>query len=75
MPHQDLFVGSVAVILGLSLLAGAVFDGRWLMQLAKPQWLAGSLGKGRARVAIGLVGAALIGIGVSIWSGWRVNWG
>ena len=75
MPLQDLFVGSVAMIIGLLLLAGAVLDGQWLMQLTKPRLLSESLGKRGTRIVVGLIGAGLIAIGISIAAGWRMNWG
>lgn len=75
MPLQDLFVGSVAVIFGLLLLGGAALDGAWLMRLTKPRMLSESLGKTATRAILGLIGAGLIAIGISIALGWRVNWG
>ncbi len=74
MAVQDLFVGAVAGIFGLVLITAAVFDGQWLMQLAHPRMLAESLGKTGARILIGLMGLALIALGVAVASGWRVHW-
>lgn len=75
MQPLDLLVGTVAVVLGLGIAAGAIFDGPWLMGLAKPRMLAGALGKPAARVVLGLVGLACSALGVAIAAGWRVNWG
>ena len=74
MAVQDLFVGAVAGMFGLALIAAAAFDSQWLMQLAHPRMLAESLGKTGARILIGLLGLALIALGAAVASGWRVHW-
>ena len=71
---QNVVVGFVAAGLGMLLLAGAAFDGPWLMRLARPRMLAATLGKPAARVVLGLIGAGLIALGAAVALGWRVNW-
>ncbi|HEX5106779.1 MAG TPA: Imm17 family immunity protein [Pirellulaceae bacterium] len=74
MPIQDIFVGVVTMVLGLALMAGAVLDGAWLMQLARPRFLATAFGKTAARLTLALIGAGLIALGTAVALGWRVDW-
>lgn len=75
MQPLDVFVGAVAALFGLLLLAGAILDGPWLMSLAKPRLLADAIGKPAVRVLLAIVGIGLIVLGVAVARGWRVNWG
>jgi hypothetical protein len=61
--------------LGLFLAGGAMLDAPWLMHLAKPRRLADWIGKPAARLVLALLGIGLIGLGIALGSGWRVNWG
>ena len=75
MAPQDIVVGVVSVGLVLLLIAGAVLDGPWLMQLTRPRMLASALGRPAARLVLGLIGFALVALGIAIALGWRVHWG
>ena len=69
----DVFVGSVAVVLGV--LAVAAAAGNWdrCYQFAKIRWLESMAGRGVARAAYAAVGVALILLGVAIALGFGPN--
>jgi len=75
MQPLDILVGTVAIVFGLFLIAGATLDGPWLMSLAKPRLLADAIGKPAARVLLAVIGVGLIVLGIVVARGWRVNWG
>ncbi|MCI0358717.1 MAG: hypothetical protein L0211_09570 [Planctomycetaceae bacterium] len=75
MQPLDILVGTVAIIFGLFLMAGAALDAPWLMTLAKPRMLADSIGKPAARLVFAALGIGLIVLGIAIARGWRVDWG
>jgi hypothetical protein len=74
MQAHDLLVGGLAAIVGLVLIAGAIVNGSWLLSLPKFRRLSESIGKTAARVVIALLGVAVIAIGITIASGWRMTW-
>jgi hypothetical protein len=74
MPLQDLFVGALAAMIGVVLIAGALRDSVWLMSLAKSRLLAERLGKMATRWTLAAVGLVLIVMGGLIASGWRIHW-
>jgi hypothetical protein len=74
MQLHDAVVGAVSAAFGLFLLAGALLDGRWLMELRRPQMLTATAGKPAARALLALLGLALIALGGLIASGWRMHW-
>ena len=67
-------VASLAALLGLVLIAGALLDGPWLMQLPKAQRLTELLGRRASRIVLALLGIALIALAGVIASGWRMQW-
>lgn len=71
---HDLFVGVVAIVVGVLLIAGAAVENPTLMALAKARRLNEALGKTAARWIIASIGGASIVIGVLIASGWRIHW-
>jgi hypothetical protein len=75
MQLHDVVVGAVSSALGLFLLLGSIANSRWLMSLRRPSMLAESIGPRAARAVLGLIGAAMIAIGIAVALGWRVNWG
>lgn len=75
MQLLDVVVGAVSAALGLFLLVGAIVNSRWLMSLRRPRMLAESIGPSAARAILGLVGAAIVALGIAVALGWRVNWG
>jgi hypothetical protein len=74
MPIQDLFVGAVALALGIAIIAGSAMEADWLMQRRLARLLVERLGQRTARIVLGVVGAALIALGALVASGWRVDW-
>lgn len=75
MQLHDVVVGAVSSALGLFLLLGALLNSRWLMSLRRPSMLTESIGQPAARAVLGLVGVAMIALGIAVALGWRVNWG
>jgi hypothetical protein len=74
MQIQDIFVGTVASVVGLVLISGAAVEWHWLMQRPAAQLLTSALGKSVARVVLSAVGVALIAMGLIVALGWRMNW-
>jgi len=75
MQLLDVLVGVVAILFGLILTCGAALDAPWLMALAKPRLLAGSIGKPATRLLLAAIGIGLIVLGIAVARGWRVQWG
>lgn len=75
MQRLDLLVGAISVLFGLFLACGAALDAPWLMALAKPRLLAGSIGKPATRLLLAAIGIGLIVLGIAVARGWRVQWG
>lgn len=68
IPH-NLFIGSVALVLGASALGASLANYGGLFQLAKVRMLEESLGRNGARLACGLLGCGLIILGGLIVTG------
>lgn len=68
IPH-NLLIGSVAVIFGASALGASLADYNGLFRLAKMRMLEESIGRGKARLACGLLGCGLIVVGSLILTG------
>lgn len=68
IPHQ-LFIGSVALILGTLALAASLANHSGLFQLAKMRMLEETVGRSGARLACGLLGCGLIVVGGLIVTG------
>jgi small neutral amino acid transporter SnatA (MarC family) len=69
--HEDAFVGTVAVALGLFLLTCAVTNWPWYYSFRSAQWLRRWLGRRGARVFHALLGLGLIALGIAIARGFR----
>jgi small neutral amino acid transporter SnatA (MarC family) len=69
--HEDLFVGLVAVTLGVGLLTAAAINWSWYYSLRSARWLESHLTRTGARVCHGLLGLGLVALGVLIAVGWR----
>lgn len=69
MISPDVFVGCVAVGVGLFVTSAAVFNWEWYYQLQKARWIESLCGRGGARVFFGLLGAGLIVLGLTIATG------
>ncbi len=72
--HEDGFVGLTAITVGASLVAAAAGNAPWFYSLRSARWLESHLTRTGARVFHGLLGLALIGLGVLIAAGWRWPW-
>jgi predicted sugar kinase len=68
IPHQ-LFIGSVAMVLGALALGASLANYNGLFQLAKMRMLEETVGRGGARLACGLLGCGLIVVGGLIVTG------
>jgi hypothetical protein len=68
IPH-NLLIGSVALIFGVLALGASLANYNGLFQLAKMRMLEESIGRGKARVACGLLGCLLIVVGGLILTG------
>ena len=74
MPIQDAFVGGVAAILGIAIILGAAGRRTWLLERRGARSLVAALGQSAARVVLGLIGIALVMLGILIALGWRHHW-
>jgi hypothetical protein len=70
----DWFVGGVAIAIGLVALVAALRNDQRAFALPKLFWLDQKLGRGRARLVMALIGAALIALGTLIALGYSVRW-
>ena len=68
IPHQ-LFIGSVALVLGVLALGAALANYDGMFQLAKLRMLEETVGRSGARLACGLLGCGLIVVGGLIVTG------
>jgi small neutral amino acid transporter SnatA (MarC family) len=73
MIAADLFVGSVAMLLGTGLLVAAAAHWSPLYRLPSAQRLTRYLGCTGARVFHGILGLLLIGLGLSVLGGWDIS--
>ena len=69
--HEDLFVGFVAVAVGLFLVGCAVANWQWYYSLWSAQWLQRLFGRWGARCFHTLLGLGLIALGIAIALGYR----
>ena len=73
MISQDLFVGGVAITLGLCMFLVAACNWEWFFSLRKAQWLEKRWGRGGVRCLYAVIGLGLIGLGVAISMGYAPN--
>ena len=66
MPWQDVFVGAVAICIGLFALLSAIFYKDWSYRLWIARWVEARYGRGGARVFYLILGVAMIVLGVAI---------
>ena len=69
--YEDLFVGSVATAIGLLLVTAAVANWSWYYSLRSARFLESKLTRTGARIVHGLVGLALVALGLAIATGFR----
>ena len=65
----DLFVGSVAIILGSLVVAAAIFNWQWYYELHKARLVEGFCGRKGARLFFAVLGLGLILLGGAIAGG------
>ena len=70
--HEDLFVGSVAILLGSLLVGCAITNWSWYYSLRTAQLLERVLGRSGVRIFHALLGLAIIALGVAIARGHRL---
>jgi hypothetical protein len=71
MNTQSLFVGSVALVLGLLAVVAAIHNHDWYFQIPKARWIETRWGRGTARVVYAVLGLVLIIAGILI--AWEVG--
>lgn len=69
--YADVFVGSMAIALGLTLLVAAVSNWSWFYTLRSSRWLEAVLAHTGARIAHAVMGSGLIALGWAIMQGFR----
>ncbi len=69
--YEDLFVGIVAISIGLFLICSAVVNWNWFYSLRTARWLQQLFGKNGARLVHVLLGLILIALGTAIALGYR----
>ena len=63
---EQVFVGAVAFLLGLVCAAVSLFDLSWFFRLPKAQWAETRWGHRPTRIVFGLIGLALVLMGLYI---------
>jgi hypothetical protein len=72
--YADIFVGGVAIVLGLVTLTSAVTPDHAVYQLPKIRWLAAQVGPSGARGVLVGLGVLLVTLGFLIMLGWKWTW-
>jgi hypothetical protein len=73
MMAADVFVGIVAIVIGLVSLLAAVTNREHFYQFPKIRWIEKKGGRGSARAFYMLLGALLILLGAAVACGFRFN--
>ncbi len=73
MLHADIFVGAVAIVLGLTSLVAAIFNWESLYQLRKARWIESICGRNGARIFFVVLGLLLILLGSAVALGYSPN--
>ena len=71
--YEDWFVGTVAVLLGVFLIASAAVDWNWYYSLRSARLLQRMLGRTGARLFHALLGLSLVVLGIAIALGHRLR--
>jgi len=69
--YEDLFVGVVAIALGSMLVTAATVNWSWYYSLRSARFLESKLTRTGARIVHGLLGLALIAVGLAVAAGFR----
>lgn len=80
MTAEQLFVGSVAILLGLFAIIAALHNHDWYFRFPKARWIEKRWGRTAARIVYSMLGFALIALGAGIvtehwWGGITAWWG
>ncbi len=70
--YEDLFVGTVAILLGVFLCTCATVNWQWYYSLRTARLLQRAVGRTGARVVHCLLGLGLIALGIAIAFGYRL---
>ena len=73
MSIADIFVGSVALILGTAALIAAMFNLEAVFQLPKAQAIENRFGRKGARICLAVLGLLLVGLGCLVLVGFAPN--
>ncbi len=73
MFERDLLVAFIAFALGFALISSAVLNYERAFEIRTPKYLSQTLGRGRARMIMGLIGAFVVLIGIYIISAPFIN--
>ena len=73
MLDADIFVGSVAIVVGAVVVSAAIFNWEWYYQLHKARWIESFCGRSGARAVFAVVGLGLIVLGSAIALGHLSN--
>lgn len=75
MKPEDLFVGGLAILLGIAGIAAALVNSDASFRIAKAQWIERWGGRGAARAVYAVVGLLLVVLGIAIAAGFGPNKG
>jgi len=73
MISADLFVGVVAIGVGVFAMLSGFFNWEWSYQLHKTQWIETRLGRVGARAVYVVIGIGMIILGCAIAMGFGIN--
>jgi len=78
MTVEQVFVGSVAILLGALAVVAAIHNHDWYFRLRKACWIEKRWGRTAVRIVYALLGIALITLGTGIatehWWGGAMDW-
>ena len=73
MNPSDVFVGTLATLIGGLVFSSALMNWDWFFQLRKAKFLDDRWGRTRSRLLFAGIGIGLIGLGIAIACGWGPN--
>jgi hypothetical protein len=72
--YADWFVGSVAIVVGLVTLYGAIAQPTNFYELPKIRWFERQYGRSATRALLGAIGVLMLVLGVAIALGVKLHW-
>jgi hypothetical protein len=69
MDPRDLFVGGLAIVMGVSLIVVAALGSEAPFRLPKLRWLESQIGRGPSRATLAAIGLGLVVLGALIAAG------